>query len=95
MLGDGERSLRPIPPNGHSLIRLTGAQGGNELCYLYTPDLWLTSLPHLPPPSWPGNDPLLRGEERAGRVVGGAGDVLFEWESSDTAIGVLSTQISL
>lgn len=52
-------SVKPIPPNGHSLILLTGAQGGNEVCHLCIRDPWLTSLPHLPPPSWPGNGTLL------------------------------------
>lgn len=28
-------SVKPIPPNGCSLILLTGAQGGNEVCHLY------------------------------------------------------------
>lgn len=39
-------SIKPIPPNGHNLIVLTGAQGGNEVCHLYIHDPWLTSLPH-------------------------------------------------
>lgn len=43
--------VKPIPPNGRSLILLTGAQGGNEVCHLYIYDPWLTSLPHSPPPS--------------------------------------------
>lgn len=43
-------SIQPIPPNGRSLILLTGAQGGNEVCHLYIHDPCLTSLPHSPPP---------------------------------------------
>lgn len=83
-------SVKPIPPNGHSLILLTGAQGGNEVCHLYIHDPWLTPLPHSPPPSWPGNGTLLGWD---------GGDRNRDWdsvwmESSDTNTSMLSTQIS-
>lgn len=70
-------SVKPIPPNGRSLILLTGAQGGNEVCHLYIHDPWLTSLPHSPPPSWPGNGTLLgwEGETEIGYVIP------FEWSA--------------
>lgn len=83
-------SVKPIPPNGHSLILLTGAQGGNEVCHLYIHDPWLTPLPHSPPPSWPGNGTLLGWD---------GGDRNRDWDSvwmerSDTNTSMLSTQIS-
>lgn len=83
-------SVKPIPPNGHSLILLTGAQGGNEVCHLCIRDPWLTSLPHLPPPSWPGNGTLLGWD-------GGDRNRVWDpvWmERSDTNTSMLSTQIS-
>lgn len=83
-------SIKPIPPNSHSLILLTGAQGGNEVCHLYIHDPWLTSLPHSPPPSWPGNGTLLGWD-------GGDRNRVWDpvWmERSDTNTSMLSTQIS-
>lgn len=83
-------SIKPIPPNGRTLILLTGAQGGNEDCHLYIHDPWLTPLPHVPPPSWPGNGTLLgwdkedRNRER---------DHIW-MEHSDTNTTVFATQIS-
>lgn len=55
-------SVKPIPPNGQSLILLTGIREGNEVCHPYIHDPWLTLLPHSPPPSWPGNGTLLGWE---------------------------------
>lgn len=73
-------SVRPIPPNGRSLILLTGARGGNEVCHLYIHDPWMTSLPHSTPPSWPGNGTLLgwEGGDRGTKIGSG---IPFQWDA--------------